>query len=146
MNSDLDATLRIGKPHSRLEHRVRKPFNAPAWWLIMLGLAALIYLGAGLGFSRERADRRVEVFGTVTEEMPMPWYYGRPWFGALVLAGLPAAAYAVLLVKLMETRHAATTLRAEMADLSLRVDHSAYALQDQLDAIARRLDPQRPVH
>ena len=137
------AVERIGKPSARLpEFRSRVTFNRQAWWGILLLAAGIIYLATALGFQREYNRNTVIVFGEITQQAPMPWYYAHPWFGAFVLAGLPALAFAWLIVTLLETRHTANELRAEVADLSLHLQHTGYRLQGQLDQIAERVEQQ----
>jgi regulator of protease activity HflC (stomatin/prohibitin superfamily) len=131
------AVERISMPSARLpEPRSRRPFNRQAWWGILLLAAGVIYLATGLGFQHEYNRNTVIVFGEITQQAPMPWYYGHPWFGAFVLAGLPALAFAWLIVTLLEARFTANELRAEVADLSLHLQHAGYRLQGQLDQIA----------
>jgi hypothetical protein len=135
------ALERIDKPSRGLpEFRSRAQFNKPAWWGILLLAAGIIYLATALGFQHEYNQKTVIVFGEITQQAPMPWYYAHPWFGAFVLAGLPALAFAWLIVTLLETRHAASELRAEVADLSLHLQHTGYRLQGQLDQIAERVE------
>jgi hypothetical protein len=55
------------------------------------------------------------------QQADMSWDYEHPWFGAFVLAALPALGYAYLLVLMMETRFTATGLRTELSDLSLEL-------------------------
>ena len=133
------AVERIDKPSARLQPRSRASFNAQVWWAVLLVVVVVIYLATALGFQHEYNENTVEVFGQVTEQAPMPWYYEHPWFGALVLAGLPALAYTALIVTLMETRHRAAELQTDVADLTLQLQHTGYRLQGQLDQIAAGL-------
>ena len=135
------AVERIGKPSARLpEPRSRAQFNTQAWWGILLLAAGVIYLATALGFQHEYNQKTVIVFGEVTQQASMPWYYAHPWFGAFVLAGLPALAFAWLIVTLLQARFTANELRAEVADLSLHLQHTGYRLQGQLDQIAERVE------
>jgi regulator of protease activity HflC (stomatin/prohibitin superfamily) len=135
------AVERIGKPSARLpEPRSRATFNRQVWWAILLLAAGIIYLATALGFQHEYNRNTVIVFGEITQQAPMPWYFAHPWFGAFVLAGLPALAFAWLIVTALEARFTANELRAEVADLSLHLQHTGYRLQTQLDQIAARLD------
>jgi hypothetical protein len=102
------------------------------------------YLATALGFQRVHNENTVVVFGQVTEQTAMPWYYDHPWFGAFVLAALPALAFAWLIMMVLETRHTAAEMRAELADVSLHLQHTGYRLQGQLDQIAARLERQDP--
>jgi hypothetical protein len=135
------AVERIARPSARLpEIRSRAVFNRQAWWAILLLAAGIIYVATALGFQRVYNQNTTIVFGEITQQAPMPWYYDHPWFGAFVLAGLPALAFAWLIVTLLETRFTANELRAEVTDLSLNLQHTGYRLQGQLDQIAARLD------
>ena len=138
------AVERIDKPSARPQFRSRTHFNKQAWWAALLVAVGVIYLATALGFQRVHNENTVVVFGEVTEQAPMPWYYDHPWFGALVLAGLPALAYAALIVTLMETRHRAAELQTDVADLTLQLQHTGYRLQGQLDQIAARLERPAP--
>ena len=64
--------------------------------------------------------------------------------GALVLAGLPALAFAWLIVTLLETRHRAAELQTDVTDLTLQLQHTGYRLQAQLDQIAAQLEHRNP--
>jgi len=138
------AVERIDKPSARPQPRTRLAFNRQAWWAVLLVAVGLIYLATALGFQRVHNNNTVIVFGQVTEQAPMAWYYQHPWFGALVLAGLPALAFAWLIVTLMETRHRASELQTDIADLTLQLQHTGYRLQGQLDQIAAQLEQQNP--
>ena len=134
------AVERIGRPSARLpEPRSRAVFNKQVWWAILLLAAGIIYVATAIGFQRVYNQNTTIVFGEITQQAPMPWYYDHPWFGALVLAGLPALAFAWLIVTLLEARFTANALRAEVADLSLNLQHTGYRLQGQLDEIAARV-------
>ncbi len=109
-----------------------------------MGAAALVYLAAGLGFQQVHNDNTVLVFNQITQQNEMPWYYDRPWFGAFVFAALPGLAFAWLFVTLKETRFYASELRAEVADLSLHIQHTGYRLQGQLDEIAAKVGSAPP--
>lgn len=136
MSNTSDSLDRISKPSARLEFRSRSTFNAQAWWAIALGVAALVYLAAGLGFQQVHNHNTVLVFNQITQQNEMPWYYDRPWFGAFVFFGLPALAFAWLFVTLKETLYRARMLETEVAYLNLQIQHTGYRLQTQLDGIA----------
>jgi hypothetical protein len=138
------AVERIDKPSARPQLRARVAFNKQAWWAVLLVAVGVIYLATALGFQRVHNENTVIVFGQVTEQAPMAWYYDHPWFGALVLAGLPALAFAWLIVTLMETRHRAAELQTDVADLMLQLQHTGYRLQGQLDQIAANLERPDP--
>lgn len=127
------AAERIDRPSQRLTFRSPATFNAQAWWAIALLAVVLIYLGAALGFQHEYNANTIEVFGQITEQEAMPWYYAHPWFGALVLAGLPALAVAAILVLILEARFHALQARTDLADLNLLLQHTGYRLQTQID-------------
>lgn len=131
-----EAAVRIDRPSQRLTFRAPATFNAQASWAIALLAVVLIYLGAALGFQHEYNARTVEVFGQITEQEAMPWYYAHPWFGALVLAGLPALAVAAILVLVLEARFHSRQARTELADLNLLLQHTGYRLQGHLDRMA----------
>ena len=135
---------RIGKPAARPQPRSRTPFNRQTWWAILLVAVGVVYLATALGFQHVHNENTVIVFGQVTEQAAMPWYYDHPWFGAFVLAALPALAFAWLIMMVMETRHTAAEVRAELADLTLHLQHTGYRLQGQLDQIAAHIDRQDP--
>ena len=134
------AVERIDKPSARLQPRSRVAFNKQAWWAVLLVAVGVISIATALGFQRVHNNNTVVVFGQVTEQAPMAWYYDHPWFGALVLAGLPALAFAWLIVTLLETRHRAAELQTDVADLTLQLQHIGYRLQGQLDQIAAQLE------
>ena len=138
------AAERIDKPSARPQLRARVAFNKQAWWAVLLVAVGVIYLATALGFQRVHNNNTVIVFGQVTEQAPMAWYYQHPWFGALVLAALPALAFAWLIVTLMETRHRATELQTDVADLTLQLQHTGYRLQGQLDQIAAQFEHRNP--
>jgi hypothetical protein len=135
---------RIGKPSARIQPRARATFNVQTWWAISLGAVLLLYLATALGFQRIHNSNTVMVFNQITQQNEMPWYYEHPWFGAFVFAALPGLAFAWLFVTLKETRFIAAELRAEVADLTLHIQHTGYRLQGQLDGIATQVGSAPP--
>ncbi len=69
---------RIGKPAARPQPRSRTPFNRQTWWAILLVAVGVVYLATALGFQHVHNENTVIVFGQVTEQAAMPWYYDHP--------------------------------------------------------------------
>ena len=131
---------RIDRPSApQPQLRAHAQFNSQVWWAIMAGIVGVVFLATGLGFQHVHNENTVTVFGQVTEQAPMAWYYDHPWFGALVLAALPAVAFACLIVTLLQTRFTANEVRTEVAELTTNLQHTGYRLQGQLDAINAQL-------
>jgi hypothetical protein len=109
------------------------------WRGVGLVVVVLTYLAVGLGLQQVYNENTTVIFNTVTEQAEMPWYFDRPWIGAIIFGAIPAAVFAFIAISLIETRFMLREVRLELSDVALQVQHSGYRLQAHLDAISDRL-------